>query len=468
MLDLIFTRKEEEIYDIQYLLPLVKSDHVFLGIKYAMHYNLEENKKVDAIENPDFRRGHYGDTDADTSHIYRYQETAFFSEQVEENSGDDRPYITPPPPKVTGAAHRRVLLDKGFEYTNPDFVDGKPLYQKDILLNPEQWQALRERKALASVASRWPEVNGFPLVPYITVSPVNVAAIRAGLQHWMANTCIKFTLTTNTKQPHLRFIHGSGCYSYYGRQAVNGQDVSIGVGCERVGIVAHEVGHAIGFVHEQSRPDRDTYVKINYQNVIPQTVHNFERFPAAEINNYSVPYDYSSDMHYGSSYFTSNGKLTISTVDVFAQGIIGQRTGLSHRDKRLANLMYNCIDKWLKACRVAKDPCKKGGYFGANCKCVCPPGTAGPLCQTVTGGYYDALRQPCSRTITTPGVITSPNYPNNYPAGIRGKYSGRVFERQQQVRGSSRNSHIIAVIGSKASGLKFTDGLFCPWMPVKV
>ncbi|XP_069180532.1 protein SpAN-like [Procambarus clarkii] len=342
--------------------------------------------------------------------------------QVEENSGDDRPYITPSPPKVTGATHRRVLLNKGFEYTNPDFVDGKPLYQKDILLNPEQWQALRERKALASAVYRWPEVNGFPLVPYITVSPVNVTAVQAGLQHWMANTCIKFTLTTNTKQPHLRFIQGSGCYSYLGRQVVNGQDVSIGVGCERVGIVAHEVGHAIGFVHEQSRPDRDTYVKINFQNVIPQRVHNFNKFSTAQINNYSVPYDYSSDMHYGSSFFTNNGKLTVSTVDMFAQGIIGLQIGLSHRDKQLANLMYNCIDKWLKACKVAKDPCKKGGYFGANCKCVCPPGTTGPLCQTVTGGYYDALRQPCSRTITTPGVITSPNYPNNYPAGSRCVY----------------------------------------------
>ncbi|XP_069169369.1 uncharacterized protein [Procambarus clarkii] len=61
MLDLIFTRKEEEIFDIQYLPPLGKSDHVFLGIKYAMRYKLEENKEVEAVEKPDFRRGHYGD-----------------------------------------------------------------------------------------------------------------------------------------------------------------------------------------------------------------------------------------------------------------------------------------------------------------------------------------------------------------------------------------------------------------------
>ena len=41
--------------------------------------------------------------------------------------------------------------------------------------------------------------------------------------------------------------------------------------------------------------------------------------------------------------FSINGKTTIATKDPFMQGIIGQRIGLSHRDKRLANIMYKCI-----------------------------------------------------------------------------------------------------------------------------
>ena len=48
------------------------------------------------------------------------------------------------------------------------------------------------------------------------------------------------------------------------------QDLSlITNGCIKLGTVAHELMHALGFWHEQSRPDRDNFIKIDVKNIIP-------------------------------------------------------------------------------------------------------------------------------------------------------------------------------------------------------
>ena len=58
------------------------------------------------------------------------------------------------------------------------------------------------------------------------------------------------------------------CWSYVGYSNIPKQPVSLGIpNCVYKGIALHELMHVVGFLHEQSRSDRDKYVRVIGENM---------------------------------------------------------------------------------------------------------------------------------------------------------------------------------------------------------
>lgn len=62
--------------------------------------------------------------------------------------------------------------------------------------------------------------------------------------------------------------------------------------------------HAVGFFHEQSRADRDEYVKINWSNVEAGLQDQFDKYSLNMIDHLGTKYDYGSVMHYAPTAFS--------------------------------------------------------------------------------------------------------------------------------------------------------------------
>ena len=72
--------------------------------------------------------------------------------------------------------------------------------------------------------------------------------------------------------------------------------------------VAHEVMHALGFLHTHQRPDRDEYVDVLFENITPQMVSQYEKITVQEWKDFGVEYSTKSNLHYdGRGY---NGKVS--------------------------------------------------------------------------------------------------------------------------------------------------------------
>ncbi|KAM7368392.1 hypothetical protein PAMP_014614 [Pampus punctatissimus] len=133
------------------------------------------------------------------------------------------------------------------------------------------------------------------IVPYIIDDALGdrVSNIHAAFKMISDFTCIRFQKRT-TEMNYLKFLNGRGCASFVGCQG-GGQPVYYASSCS-VGNLCHEIIHALGLHHEHTRKDRDQYITVQWNSIIPGSKKNFKMKHGDTLN---LPYDLDSIMHYG-------------------------------------------------------------------------------------------------------------------------------------------------------------------------
>ena len=219
----------------------------------------------------------------------------------------------------TGLWHGRVV--------NYTIENGRAISEGDIILGqvdplPDAG-AIPNSVGVAYASYLWPKVDGVATVYYQINSSsgdqTNIGAAITqfnldfpGLIQWVAWNP-EAPQSPTYVEINLNGAATGVCEAEEGYQPKFTQPQPMGGASNcAVGTILHEMGHVIGLWHEHERSDRNTYVTVNYNNVIKGSWSNFELL-GDNAQNLTL-YDYASVMEYPPFSFSRNGGPVIESI----------------------------------------------------------------------------------------------------------------------------------------------------------
>ena len=197
----------------------------------------------------------------------------------------------------------------------------------------------------------WPNA----IIPYTVDVKFNqhfFSLVKKGMEKIENTSCIKFEKINESSQisDYVKIKNHFGCYSQTGR--VGGvQVLGLGFACftDNGHTVLHHLLKTVGLPYEHNRPDRDEYIQVYADKIIPSKKKSFrKRTEPSLTDKLNFEYDFFSIMHYSIFDFSINPSLEPSFLPnenfILNFTEIGTSEYLSDTDTLKVNAIYKCLN----------------------------------------------------------------------------------------------------------------------------
>jgi hypothetical protein len=195
----------------------------------------------------------------------------------------------------------------------------------------------------SNIRSRWPgNCVMYAFDPDLTEAETDV--LKDAMRWWTDTGDVRFAERKHQDR-YLKFIPDEVPWD----RVCSSDSIGMSSGVQHVrvdptigtGQAAHEIGHVLGFFHEQCRSDREPFIDVHEEAMQDSSSVRYQfRIISPADSDTPTDYDFRSIMHYSSDAFSRDGTTPVITTDDPAnQRLIGQRSRLSDGDKVTAEFL---------------------------------------------------------------------------------------------------------------------------------
>ncbi|CAB4060679.1 unnamed protein product [Lepeophtheirus salmonis] len=217
----------------------------------------------------------------------------------------------------------------------------------------------------------WPDKQ----VPYVfgtRFTSSEKKMIQEAMDTIQTSSCVEFIARSTQRNFIILRNDKRGCYTSALGFNQNRGSTTINLNrrmCMTPSTIIHELFHALGFMHEQNRPDRDAFIRrCDLRRLTPYS----NCYNGMTATTFGLPYDYKSVMQYSRTAFSKNRRNTMTPTRAF-RGPLGNRVGMTSLDIQKLNEAYQCnsatsCNDGYSFCSNVQIFCRLSTWMRKNCK----------------------------------------------------------------------------------------------------